>query len=231
MLQSIGALDCLIEGPEQASACIIWLHGLGADGHDFAGISKQLPRTRQQAVRYIFPHAPMQPVTINQGHVMRAWFDIRNLQRMTNEDVAGMQDSLKNIQALIKQQQALGIPSEKIFVAGFSQGGTMALLTALFHPERLGGYMALSGFLPQFAGANLKNASPHTPRLLIAHGSNDEIVPLFLGKAASQVLINAGYQVEWHEYAMGHSVCTQELLDIDAYIQRQLGSAQEQLNH
>ena len=196
---------------------IIWLHGLGADGEDFVPLAEdmQLPR----AARYIFPHAPRRPVTINGGFVMRAWYDIASDSIDSMQDEAGILASEADIEALIGQEIARGIEPCHIFLAGFSQGGAVALHTAMRLDTPIAGVIALSTYLPlaQKADAEATSASRTTP-IFMAHGTYDPIVPHALGLASRERLESLGYNVEWHEYAMQHSVIEREIRDIEAWL-------------
>lgn len=200
---------------------MIWLHGLGADGNDFVPIAGEL--NLPVAVRYLFPHAPQRPVTVNGGYLMRAWYDILSPRLDAEQDEAGIRASQQQVQALIEQEKARGIPPQHIYLAGFSQGGAIALHTALRQPQALGGVLALSTYLP-LANAIAREISPavcSTP-VFMAHGSQDDIVPSALGKASRDTLRQLGLRVDWHEYGMAHSVCAQELGDIRTWLSRQL---------
>ena len=192
---------------------IIWLHGLGADGHDFVPIADELELP--VAVRYIFPHAPMRPVTINGGFVMRAWYDIASQSMDAQQDAAGIRASHSLVEELIAREVAQGIAPRNIFLAGFSQGGAIALHTALRQAVPLGGVLALSTYLPlaEAVARELLDQSKATP-IFMAHGRNDPVVPYALGVFSRDALQEFGYAVEWHEYAMQHSVCEEELRDI-----------------
>ncbi|MBI3480167.1 MAG: alpha/beta hydrolase fold domain-containing protein [Nitrosomonadales bacterium] len=206
-----------IETGKQPRHTIIWLHGLGADGHDFVPVVDELQFPF--AVRYIFPHAPMRPVTINGGFVMRAWYDIANSRIDAQQDAAGIRASQAMVESIIAQEMAKGIAPSDIFLAGFSQGGAVALHTALRQQNALGGVLALSSYLPladQAEQEKLENALV-TP-VFMAHGRSDTIVPYTLGVTSREVLKQFGYAVEWHEYAMQHSVCAEELSDIQAWL-------------
>jgi len=205
---------------------IIWLHGLGADGSDFVPIAEEM--NLPVAVRYIFPHAPKQPVTLNGGFIMRAWYDIsendlesshHETNNSASQDATGIRASQAEIEKIIAQENHRGIPSEHIFLAGFSQGGVIALQTGLRHKDRLGGILALSTYLAlaDTLSAEASVASKATP-IFMAHGRNDPIVPLALGKASREILLQQGYQLDWHEYAMQHSVCQEEVGDIEAWL-------------
>ena len=218
-----------LEIGKQPQHSIIWLHGLGADGEDFVPIAEDI--NLPLAVRYIFPHAPMLPVTINGGFVMRAWYDIAgtgpSTELMTGmdaqQDEAGIRASQAAIEALIAQEQRRGIATENIYLAGFSQGGAIALYTGLRHTPRLGGILVLSSYLPlaQTFSHETCAASRHIP-IFMAHGRSDTVVPYALGAASAKRLSELGYQLEWHEYAMPHSVCMEEVRDIEAWLTHQL---------
>lgn len=200
---------------------IIWLHGLGADGQDFVPIADELELP--VAVRYIFPHAPMRPVTINGGFVMRAWYDIAGQSMDAQQDAAGIRASQSLVEEIIAHEVAHGIAPHHIFLAGFSQGGAIALHTALRQTVPLGGVLALSAYLPlaETAARELLEQSRATP-VFMAHGRSDPIVPYTLGMTSRDALLKFGYAVEWHEYAMQHSVCEEELRDIAAWLRQQI---------
>jgi len=200
---------------------IIWLHGLGADGQDFAPIAEELELP--VAVRYIFPHAPMRPVTINGGFVMRAWYDIASQSMDAQQDAAGIRASQALMETLIAQEVARGIAPRNIILAGFSQGGAIALQTALRHAVPLGGVLALSTYLPlaESTPGELLEQTKATP-IFMAHGRIDPVVPYALGVASRNALLEFGYAVEWHEYAMQHSVCEEELRDIAAWLGKRI---------
>ena len=203
---------------------VIWLHGLGADGNDFASLVPQLDLRGCPPIRFIFPHAPSIPVTINDGYVMPAWYDILGANLVDRQDAAGIQKSEKAIQALIEQEAARGIPYERIVLAGFSQGCAMALHTGLRLPHRLAGIMALSGYLPlasQFA-AELHAANAKTP-VFMAHGTQDPVVVLKRGEESRDALQALGQPVQWHTYPMQHSVHPQEITEIAAFFKQVLG--------
>ena len=199
-------------------ASIIWLHGLGADGHDFEPIVPELKLAKP--VRFVFPHAPARPVTINQGMRMRAWYDILQLGGGP-EDEAGIRASQRMIEKLISEEKGKGLPAAKIVMAGFSQGGAIALQTALRYPERFAGVLALSTYLP-LAGSLQSERSPANQDIPIfmAHGRYDDIIPLRRAEESRRLLEAAGYRVEWHEYPMPHSVCAEEIADIAAFLAR-----------
>jgi len=207
----------ILESGKQPQHSIIWLHGLGADGQDFVPIVEEL--SLPVAVRFIFPHAPQRPVTINGGYVMRAWYDIAHPSIGAHQDEEGIRASQAAIEALIAQEVARGIAPGHIFLAGFSQGGAIALHTALRQTVPLAGVLALSTYLPLAGSApdELLQGTRITP-VFMAHGSSDTIVPIGLGIASRDLLIKLGYAVEWHEYPMQHSVCGQELRDIETWL-------------
>jgi phospholipase/carboxylesterase len=196
---------------------IIWMHGLGADGHDFAPIAEQLQLP--MAVRFVFPHAPVMPVTINGGYQMRAWYDLYALDSLRVEDAAGIHASQASITALIQQEVQRGIPEQHILLAGFSQGGAIALHTALRHPRALAGVLALSTYLPLAASLPKEQnpANANTP-ILMAHGNFDSVIRPELARNSKGILEQAGYNVAWHEYPMAHSVCNEEVRDIRSFI-------------
>lgn len=202
-------------GPEPGTA-VIWLHGLGADGHDFEPIVPQL--ALRQAVRFVFPHAPIRPVTINQGMRMRAWYDILQLGPGP-EDEAGIRASQKIAEAWIAAERERG--AEKIVLAGFSQGGAIALQTALRQPEPLAGVLALSTYLPLHGAvtAEAHAASRNVP-IFMAHGHYDDIIPLARAEQSRRALESLGYPVEWKTYAMPHAVCAEEIGDLSEFLSR-----------
>jgi phospholipase/carboxylesterase len=212
-----------VETAASPGAAVIWMHGLGADGYDFVDVVPVLRLPPGLAVRFVFPHAPMRPVTINQGMVMRAWYDVRNDAGARREDEAGLRASQRQIEALIAREKARGVPARRLVLAGFSQGGAMALQTGLRHPERLAGIMALSCFLPQAdtVGAEASPANRDVP-VLLAHGVHDPVIPLARARRAHEILTGLGYAVEWHEYPMPHSVSNEEIRDIAAWLARVL---------
>jgi len=211
----------ILQTGKQPQHSIIWLHGLGADGQDFVPIADELDLP--VAVRYIFPHAPMRPVTINGGFVMRAWYDIAGQSMDAQQDAAGIRASQLLVEQLIAQEVALGIMPGQIFLAGFSQGGAIALHTAMRQSTPLGGVLALSAYLPLAnSAASEALASTRATPVFMAHGRNDPVIPYALGAGSRDVLQEFGYAVEWHEYSMQHSVCEEELRDIETWLTRQL---------
>jgi phospholipase/carboxylesterase len=205
-------------GPHPRASVIV-LHGLGADGNDFVPIAQELDLSAAGDVRFVFPHAPVIPVTINGGYEMRAWYDILGADLVQREDEKGLRSSLAQVEALIEREKARGIPAGRIVLAGFSQGCAMALLTGLRHGEKLGGIVGLSGYLPLAAttAAERHSANTATP-IFLAHGRMDPVVPLDRALASRDTLKSLGYQVEWHEYPMAHSVCMEEISDLNRWL-------------
>ncbi|WP_435104305.1 alpha/beta hydrolase [Arhodomonas sp. AD133] len=211
-----------VGGDDDAGASVIWLHGLGADGHDFEPIVPELRLPAGTAVRFIFPHAPVRPVTLNAGMAMRAWYDLYGLDESMREDAEGLAESARHVEALIGRERERGVPAERIVLAGFSQGGAVALHTALRHPERLAGLMGLSTYLP--VRDRLDEAAPANRDIPIfmAHGTNDPVLPFEFGRRSAERLEAAGYTVEWHEYPMQHAVCLEEIRAVGAWLTRVL---------
>jgi len=211
------------ETAPEPDAAVVWLHGLGADGHDFEPIVAQLGLKKEARIRFIFPHAPAMPVTINGGYVMPAWYDIRETNLGIEHDEAGIADSAHAVQLLIEQQQMHGIPASRIVLAGFSQGAAMALHVGLAQTEPLAGIMALSGYLllPHRLEAHINREALAAP-LFMAHGINDPVVPFGLGEAAHDRLHKLGMNVEWHSYPMQHQVCPAEIAAIGDWLNRVL---------
>lgn len=214
-------LDCVEHetGP-QPTHSVLWLHGLGADGHDFAPIVPELRLPASLAVRFIFPHATIQPVTINGGMAMRSWYDILTPHLVKREDEAGIRTSEQAIQALITRENARGVPTSRIVLAGFSQGCAMTLHTGIRLKEKLAGLMGLSGYLPliDMAAQERHSANATTP-IFLAHGTHDPVVTLERAEASRAKLVDLGYSVQWHTYPMPHSVCAQEINDISSFLQ------------
>ena len=215
-----------IESAPNPTAAIIWMHGLGATGDDFAAIVPELDLTGCPAIRFVFPHAPAIPVTLNGGYVMPAWYDIFGTElgagAVKREDAAGIAKSQQDIEALIVHEVARGISSSKIVLAGFSQGCAMALHTGLRHPAKLAGIMALSGYLPLAstvaAERSAANASPPSTPIYMAHGTQDPVVVLSRAEASRDVLAGLGYNIQWHTYPMPHSMHPREIADISAFL-------------
>lgn len=210
-------------GPNPATTLIV-LHGLGDSGHGFVPICGELDLKSLGAVRFILPHAPERPVTINGGYVMRAWYDILGADLVKREDEAGLRESQRQIAELIDGERQRGVAAERIVLIGFSQGCAMALMTALRYPERLGGAVGLSGYLP-LAGTTAAERSAANADLPIfmAHGSQDPVVVPARGTASRDALRALGHEVEWHDYPMPHSVCMEEIEDLNAWLLKQLG--------
>ena len=214
-----------IESAPLPTAAVIWLHGLGASGDDFAAIVPELDLRGSAPIRFVFPHAPTMPVSINNGYVMPAWYDIKNVDLVRQEDAAGIQASARAVESLIANEIARGVKPEHIVLAGFSQGCAMALHAGLRHSARLGGIMALSGYLPlaDTLAAERHPANFKTP-IFMAHGTADPVVPLARAEASRQLLLAQGYAVQWHTYPMPHSVHPQEVADISRFLQSVLGA-------
>ncbi len=206
-------------GTGEPTGSVIWLHGLGADGHDFEPIVPELRLDARLPLRFVFPHAPVRPVTINGGVAMRAWFDIVSLEQKGPIDESGLRESTALLEALIERERSRGIAAERIVVAGFSQGGTIALRLALQSRAAIAGIMALSTYLPH-GEATARDALEHPDAphrelpIFMAHGQFDPVLPIALGRNSRELLESLGFQVEWHEYPMAHAVCPQEIGDI-----------------
>jgi phospholipase/carboxylesterase len=210
-------------GPNPRTTLIV-LHGLGADGHDFVPICGELDLSAIGPVRYVFPHAPERPVTINGGYVMRAWYDILGADLVRREDEAGLRDSQAAIAALVDRERQRGIAAERIVLMGFSQGCAMALMTALRYPERLAGAVGLSGYLPLAATTAAERSAANAGlAVFMAHGTQDPVVIHARGTASRDALRALGHAVEWHDYPMPHSVCMEEIEDLNAWLLKQLG--------
>ncbi|MCA1778492.1 MAG: carboxylesterase [Xanthomonadaceae bacterium] len=214
-------LDCVVTetGPSPEYA-IIWLHGLGADGNDFAPIVPQLRSAQSRAVRFVFPHAPVRAVTVNNGMSMRAWYDILGFEISRDQDAAGIRQSLDEVQKLVQRELERGIRPERLLLAGFSQGGAIALRLGLAQQTGLGGVIALSCYLLQADGMDswLTEAGATTP-VFMAHGSRDPIVPIQLGRQSAELLARANVPVEWSEWNMQHAVNPEEILAMDRWIE------------
>ena len=212
-----------VETGDAPTATVIWMHGLGADGHDFEPIVPELELPASLPVRFIFPHAPVRKVTLNMGMAMRAWYDILELGG-AREDGEGLRMSQDSLEALIAAEEARGIAANRIVLAGFSQGGAVAFQTGLRHPQRLAGLMALSTYLP-LAGtveAESHEANRDVP-IFMAHGTEDPMISIGRALQSRKMLEALGYAIEWHEYPMPHSVCPQEIADISDWLRRVLG--------
>jgi len=212
-----------IETGREPRAAVIWLHGLGADGHDFEPIVPELGLPAAPALRFIFPHAPHQAVTINGGAVMRAWYDVTGDGR---QDAAGIRSSQARVEALIARERARGVAARSIVLAGFSQGGAIALQAGLRHPERLAGILALSTYLPlPDTVANEAHAANRDVAIFMGHGTQDPVIPLSWATRARDHLVSLGYAVEWREYPMPHAVCAEEIEDVGAWLRVVLAPA------
>lgn len=219
-----------LETGKNPNHTIIWLHGLGADGEDFVPIADEMHLPAP--VRYIFPHAPMRPVTLNGGFVMRAWYDVYAaapsgalaLESGQRQDDAGMRASQAEIEKFIAREQQRGIAPQNIYLAGFSQGGAVVLHTGLRHAARLGGIVALSTYLPLATtlAQEASDAAKTTP-IFMAHGTSDPVIPFTLGRVSAEQLDTAAYALEWHQYPMPHSVCPEEIEDIERWLAQRLG--------
>jgi phospholipase/carboxylesterase len=212
-----------IETRPNPTHAVIWLHGLGADGNDFVSIVPELGLPQDTAVRFVFPHAPRRPITINGGYVMRGWYDIEAFDGNRRADEAGILESAAAVRKLIERENARGIPCSRIVLAGFSQGGAMAYTVGLSHAESLAGIVALSAYIPAPAllEANLSAANRATP-LFAAHGTDDDILPVEMGELARATLENLGFDIEWHIYPMPHSVCLPEIVALGAWLRARL---------
>lgn len=208
----------------EPTRAVIWLHGLGADGYDFVPVVKELEAHGAPAARYVFPHAPMMPVTINDGFVMRAWYDIRTADLAQREDEQTIRASQAAVEELIEREAKRGIPRSRIVLAGFSQGAAITLQTGLRQAEPLAGLVALSGYLPlaDRLAAERHPASARVP-VLMAHGTDDPVVPIARAVRSRDLLASLGYDVSWREYPMPHSVCAEEIEEIAAFLRRRLG--------
>lgn len=199
---------------------IIWLHGLGADGHDFAPIVPELVRPHWPAIRFVFPHAPKRPVSINNGMPMRAWYDIVSMDFRSRADAKGVAESVVQVEALIAREQARGIPLQRIVLAGFSQGGAITLSVGLQRREPLAGLVALSSYLPEVdAAANQLVAGATAQPVFMAHGGSDPVIPLQIAAHSAQVLKELGFALQWQAYPMAHQVCAEEIQALGDWLQ------------
>ncbi len=213
-----------LETRPNPDAAVIWMHGLGADGSDFVPLVDELDLPGERGIRFVFPHAPMRPVSINGGAVMRAWYDIVGSDLTNRGDEAGIRDSQQRIEQLIAREKSRGIGASRLLLAGFSQGGVVALQTGLRHPERLAGIMALSTYLalPQALATEAHAANADIP-IFMAHGTGDSMIRPEWAETSRRALQAQGYPVEWHTYPMQHSVCIEEVRDIGVWLKRVLG--------
>lgn len=209
----------IIETQDQPDSAVIWLHGLGADGNDFVPVIDQLHLPSNLAIRFIFPHAPIRPITINQGYQMPGWYDISSLAIAEHEDTVGINESSIILKRLCEEQEANGITTGRIVLAGFSQGGAIALHCGCRYPKALAGILALSTYLPlpDTLTSEVNDHSVNTP-VFMAHGTHDEVVAFQYGKQSRTVLQANNFIVDWHEYNMGHSVCMEEISDIRQWL-------------
>lgn len=202
---------------------VVWLHGLGADGHDFEPIVPQLVRAGWPAIRFVFPHAPVRAVTINNGARMRAWYDIKDFDLANRADEAGVDESIGQVEALVAREVARGVPRARILLAGFSQGGAVTLAAGLRSVEPFAGLVALSTYLPSAhkAEATLAQGASTQP-VFMAHGSQDPVVPFAAGEHSAALLRKLGFTVDWHRYPMSHAVCAEEIRDLGDWMERRL---------
>ena len=212
-----------IETAPNPTVAIIWMHGLGADGNDFVPLVRELDLAGLPGIRFVFPHADTMPVTVNGGYVMRAWYDIVHSDLGRREDEGGLRRSQLQVEALIEREKARGIAADRIILAGFSQGCAMALQTGLRHPEKLAGLMCLSGYVPLSATvpSERSEASIDTP-IFMVHGRADGVIPIARAEQSRDLLKSIGYQVEWHDYPMQHSLCQEEVEHIGAWLKKVL---------
>lgn len=218
-MESAAAIE--VETGPQPEATIIWLHGLGADGHDFEPIVGELGLEALPPLRFVFPHAPMRPITVNGGMTMRGWYDVTSIDfGERQEDEAGIRDSAHRLAALMARENGRGIEDSRIVLAGFSQGGAIVLHAGLRHPRRLAGILALSTYLPLMAAvpAEAHAANLSTP-IFMAHGWGDPVIPVDLARRSAHFLTESGYSLDWHAYAMDHSVCLEELNAISRWLE------------
>ena len=220
-------LDAIeIETAPGPKASVIVLHGLGADGNDFVPVARELQLAAAGPVRFVFPHAPHRPVTINGGHVMPAWYDIFGLDAAERrEDEAGLRASQAQVEALIAREKSRGVQAARVVLAGFSQGCAMTLMTGLRHAERLAGLVCLSGYLPIAAKTEAeRHGANHDVPVFMAHGTADAVIPIARARQSRDVLLALGHPLEWHEYPMPHSVCAAEIADLGRWLLRTLAT-------
>ena len=216
MLESV-----IVETSPNPEFTVIWMHGLGADGYDFVPVVRELDSLGIPGIKFIFPHANKRPVGINNGYVMRAWYDIKHTDLGRQEDEEGLRESQVAIEAIIAAEKERGLSSKQIALAGFSQGGAMTYQTGLRHAEPLAGLLSLSAYIPLIntIGSERHLANQNTP-IFVAHGTADPIVPIHRGQSSADALVSLGYPVQWHTYGMPHSVCEEEIRDIAKFIQQ-----------
>jgi phospholipase/carboxylesterase len=213
--------EVVVEAEGAARACVIWLHGLGADGHDFVPIVPELGLDPALGVRFVFPHAPVRPVTINNGLPMRAWYDILSLGDLRRQDEAGVRDSQARVAAVLAREEAAGIPRSRIVLAGFSQGGAITLHSGLRTPG-LAGLMALSTYLPLAEQLGETAPGREQPPILMCHGEYDPVLPMVLGEASCEALRGHGCTVDWRAYPMQHQVCEEQIADMASWLRARL---------
>ncbi len=213
----------IIEPQTEHKASVIWLHGLGADGHDFESIVPELHLPDELGIKFIFPNAPIRPVTINGGMSMRAWYDVKSPNLREIEDIESITESSQLINQYIEIEIAADISTDKIILAGFSQGGAITLHAGLRYPKPLAGLVALSTYLPVPDQLDKEASNNKEIAIMMAHGIADPVIPIEQGRASNETLKNHGYQVEWHEYMMQHAVCLEEINSIAAWIKKLLG--------
>ena len=212
--------ECVeIETAANPHHAVIWLHGLGADGHDFEPIVPQLVRPEWPALRFVFPHAPVRPISLNGGLPMRAWYDIGGFDLSQKQDEAGIRTSIAAVESLITREVERGVPIANIVLTGFSQGGAIALAAGLRHANKLAAIVALSTYLPiaEVTADERSNANAATP-IFMGHGAFDPVVPRYLGERSRDQLREWGYHVDWHSYPMAHQVCPQEIADLADFL-------------
>ncbi len=212
-----------VGGTETPDGSVIWLHGLGADGHDFEPIVPELNLEQHADIRFVFPHAPVRPVTINGGVSMRAWYDVLSLDRSGPQDEAGIRESATSLLQLIEREKERGVVANRIVLAGFSQGGAIAMHAAMRFPHELAGLMVLSAWMPleSTIDAEVVKSPESQPRdlaVLMVHGSFDPILPIAAGQHARDIMQKAGFTVQWHEYPMAHAVCAEEISEIRKWL-------------
>lgn len=219
-------LECVEQETGPAPAwTVLWLHGLGADGHDFAPIVPELVRPHWPALRFVFPHAPVRPVTINGGMPMRAWYDIVGMDFATRAEAAGIEESVRQVEALVAREAERGIPASRIVLAGFSQGGAITLAAGLRRQSPLAGLVALSTYLPGGqAVAAQRHPNAVAQPVFYAHGDSDPVIAVQHGLASAQALERVGFDVEWRRYPMAHQVCAQEIADLGDWLERRLAA-------
>ena len=212
-----------VNPPGEIRACVIWLHGLGDSGHGFAPIVPELKLPDDKGIRFVFPHAPVRPITINNGYAMHAWYDIRSMELDKRADPEGVRESAEQVAGLIQREIDAGIAADKIVLAGFSQGGVIALHLGSRFPQRLAGILALSTYMsePERLDGEAHPANRQTP-ILMCHGRMDEVVPMTYGRQAYNSLEAAGFAVQWHDFMMQHNVCVEEIELISQWLQTRL---------